>query len=301
MSKASEILYFDRYEGSIKSEAVYGEKCLRWAYESAPGRAMLEIAIKRLWFSRLYGKWADSAASKKEVASFIEKFQVDVSEFRELVESFHTFNEFFYRRLKSESRPVVSGENEIAFPADGRHFYIGNLSEESHLYAKGQKFDLPALLGNADLATKYRGGTAVLSRLCPTDYHRFHFPADGTPSPATRINGPLYSVNPIALARSFRYLWENKRQVTEVSGSPAGDYLFLEVGATNVGGIVLTSESGVPVSKGDEKGYFRFGGSMVITLFREGSFFAAADLTKHSAEGREIYAKMGDLMGTVRS
>ena len=139
----------------------------------------------------------------------------------------------------------------------------------------------------------------MLSRLCPTDYHRFHFPLDGTPQSTHLINGPLYSVNPIALARTFSYIWQNKRQITKVTDSPIGEYLFLEIGATNVGGIILTAQDGNPVKKGDEKGFFRFGGSMVITLFPPGKFHPEEDLQNHSAEGREIYAKMGDLMGTI--
>ncbi|MEM6916784.1 MAG: phosphatidylserine decarboxylase, partial [Verrucomicrobiota bacterium] len=113
------------------------------------------------------------------------------------------------------------------------------------------------------------------------------------------LNGALYSVNPIALSRSLAYLWQNKRRVTVIRNSPVGDYLFLEIGATNVGSIVDTAGKGSPVERGDEKGYFRFGGSMVLLIFPESSIRPADDLSDHSARGIELYAKVGDSAGTL--
>lgn len=299
VNSTKELLYFDRYEGRLKSEGIYGEKPLRWAYETALGRLCLEGVIKRRWFSRLYGRWADSRASVKEVARFIERFGVDMNEFRDAPDTFRTFNEFFYRHLKPDARPIAAEADSVIFPADGRHFLIPVLSEESHLYAKGQRFDLAALLGSSALAAQFSGGSAILSRLCPTDYHRFHFPLAGVCGTPKLSNGQLYSVNPIALSRRLEYIVENKRRTTEVRNDAIGSYLFLEIGATNVGSIVDTCESGETVEKGDEKGYFRFGGSMVITIFPEGAFVPAGDLREQSTNGIELYARMGDRMGVI--
>ena len=163
------------------------------------GRLCLEGVIKRRWFSRLYGRWADTAGSAKEIAPFIERFGVRTDEFIDDPPTFRSFNEFFYRRLKPEARPLAPGEKTISFPADGRHFLIPDLSRESHLYAKGQRLELGELVGDETLAARFARGSAVLSRLCPTDYHRFHFPLAGECGSPRLINGALYSVNPIAL------------------------------------------------------------------------------------------------------
>lgn len=299
MKERQELVFYDRYAGALKPEAIYGERPLRWAYETRVGRLCLEGAIKRPWFSALYGKWADCGCSKKEVAPFIERFELDPDEFAETLEKFRTFNEFFSRKLKPEARPLSPGENDISFPADGRHLFVPNLSESGPVFAKGRSFDLPALLGSRELAEMFEKGSALISRLCPTDYHRYHFPLAGTPGEPGMINGSLYSVNPIALARRLSYLWENKRQVTVVSDSPAGNYLFLEIGATNVGSIVNTAAPKQPVARGTEKGTFRFGGSMVITIFPAGRFQPDEDLAEQSAAGIELYARMGDRAGTV--
>ena len=299
MQQRQELVYFDRYAGELKPEGIYGERPLRWAYETGLGRFCLEAAIKQRWFSGLYGKWADCRCSAKEVLPFIEHFGLDTDEFLNATESYQTFNEFFFRRLRPEARPVADEPGNACFPADGRQLVILDLSEATAIHAKNRKFELSALLGDPSLAERFSNGTAVISRLCPTDYHRFHYPLAGSPGGPRLINGPLYSVNPIALARNISYLWQNKRRITQISESAAGDYLFLEIGATNVGSIVDTSNHKSPVETGEEKGYFKFGGSMVMTLFQAGRFSPAADLVEHSANGVELYTRFGDFMGTV--
>src|SRR5690606_10594103 len=118
------------------------------------------------------------------------------------------------------------------------------------------------LLADAALARRYRGGAALVVRLAPADYHRFHFPESGLAGPARPIPGPLHSVHPIALAGgapSFR----NRRHVTLIETERAGLVAMVEVGALLVGTIEQTYEPG-PVTRGDEKGTFRMGGSTVV-------------------------------------
>jgi phosphatidylserine decarboxylase len=137
----------------------------------------------------------------------------------------------------------------------------------------------------------------VISRLCPVDYHRFHFPVAGVPNESQLINGWLYSVSPVALRRNVRYLVENKRELTLTESPEFGTVATLEVGATNVGTIKQSYVPGRAVAKGDEKGFFAFGGSCVITLFQRGRIRFDADLVSSSEEQIELYAKMGDRMG----
>lgn len=300
MRERQELVYYDRYEQELKPEGIYGEKPLRFAYETAIGRLCLEAVIKRRWFSTAYGKWADCRCSAREILPFVKRFGLDPGEFLEAPESYRTFNDFFSRKLRPEARPVSPGKTDISFPADGRHLWIPDLAGSGTIYAKGQRFDLPALLGDAGLAREFASGSALISRLCPTDYHRFHFPLEGTPKEPSVLNGPLYSVNPIALARTLSYLWQNKRQLTVIDDSPVGRYLFLEIGATNVGSIVNTHPPRQKALRGTEKGTFRFGGSMVILVFPPDSFEPDDDLANQSADGVELYARVGDRAGTRR-
>lgn len=291
------VSYFNRYTSRIEQEAIYGERPLRFAYENPAGRGMLELIVKRGLFSRWYGRRMDRPESRRRIAPFLAQYKLDAGEFADAPETYGSFNEFFYRRLKPEARPIAPGG--VVFPADGRHLGFQNVADIPGVFVKGQHFDIPALLGDRALGERYREGTLILSRLCPVDYHRFHFPCAGVPGTPRVINGPLYSVSPIALRRRLAYLWENKRVLTELETPHLGRVLLLEIGATNVGSIVQTMQPGVAVEQGAEKGYFKFGGSSTITVFEPGRITLAADLAAHSAEQRELYARMGDLMGTV--
>ncbi len=292
------VRYFDRATGEIREEAIYGEGAVRWAYENALGRVALDAFVSRLFFSRLYGWLMDRPGSRKKIASFIAQYGLDPAEFLDPTESFGSFNEFFVRRLRPEARPIDPDDSSVVFPADGRHLGFPDLSEVPGIFAKGQRLSLVELLGDPALAERYARGSLVISRLCPVDYHRFHFCAAGIPGEPEVINGPLFSVSPIALRRRIEILAENKRVLTRFDSERFGEILILEVGATNVGSIVQTAEPGKAVAKGDEKGYFAFGGSMTLLLFEPGRVELASDLVEQTARGRELYARMGERLGT---
>ncbi len=289
------IAFFNRLTRCIETEAVYGEGYLRFTYESPLGALPLHALVKRAAFSSWYGHRMDSPASRAKIAPFLAAYGLDTDEFADAPDSFRSFNEFFYRKLKPQARPIASGENEVVFPADGRHLVLPNIAACDDFFIKGVRFDLTALLRDATKAKHFAHGSMLISRLCPVDYHRFHFPSDGTPWAAKQINGPLYSVSPIALRKRPSILWENKREITVLRTPKLGDVLLLEIGATCVGSIVQTFVPDTSIRKGAEKGYFRFGGSCFITIFEPGKIRFADDLIEHSCAGREVYARMGDV------
>ncbi len=288
------IEFFNRHTGRLETEAVYGEGALRFIYGTLPGRICLEAVAKRAFFSKWYGWRMGLPKSRLRVAPFIQKYGLDPAEFADSPDSYASFNAFFTRKLKPEARPVAS--SAVVFPADGRHLGFQDISQCPGFFVKGQKFDVGGLLGHdAELTRRFANGSLVLSRLCPVDYHRFHFPVGGVAGQSRVINGPLYSVNPIALRQRLAYLWENKRVVTLVETPDLGCVAIVEIGATNVGSVVQTYAPG-SVAKGQEKGYFEFGGSSTITLFEPGRVQLCADLVEHSAVQRELYVKMGEEM-----
>lgn len=297
MTDSEAIKYFNRYTGRVEAESVYGLGFVRWTYETVPGRLSLHALAKRGLFSRWYGWRMDRAASRAKVQPFIREFGLDPGEFADPPESFRTFNEFFYRRLKPGARPVAADPAAV-FPADGRHLGFQDLSRADGFFVKGQKFRLEELLQSAELAARYAEGAMVLSRLCPVDYHRFHFPVGGVAGAARVLPGPLYSVNPIALRRNIHIFAQNKRALCTIDSPDYGRVLMLEIGATCVGSMEYTYTPGQTVAKGAEKGFFKFGGSSTITLFEKGRIRLADDLVGQSREYRELYARVGDVMGT---
>jgi phosphatidylserine decarboxylase len=298
---AEPIRYFHRAKHTVETEVIYGEDWLRWTYENAVGRLALHGLVKRAWLSRYYGWRMSLPDSARRVLPFIVDYDLDVDEFAKKPYSFKTFNEFFYRALKPGARPVADGGDRVAvLPADGRHLAFQNADAAAGFYAKGQKFDLAAFLGDPALAAGFAGGSMLISRLCPVDYHRFHFPVAGTAGEARLINGFLYSVSPIALRRSLAYLWENKRMVTLVDTPAFGRVAVCEIGATMVGSIFQSYVPGRDVARGEEKGWFKFGGSCMVTLFQPGRIQLDADLVEQTAGGLETYARMGERLGEAK-
>ncbi len=292
------IRYYDRYDKSIKQEKILGEKYLKWIYGNPLGLLSLHILVKRAFFSWLLGKMKNTRRSAKDIAPFVREYHINTDEVLEPMDSYRCFNEFFYRKLKPGARPIAPG-NVVVLPADGRHMGWQKASEISGVFVKGQRFDLKGLLGSEELAEKYKDGTVVLSRLCPVDYHRFHFVAEGTPEQAVRIPGPLASVSPYCLRRKLSWLWTNKRELTVLHTTRVGDVIQLAVGATGVGAIFQTYSPGERVSKGDEQGYFAFGGSTVMTFFEPGRITLAEDIATNTAKGMETFARCGDLLGKI--
>ena len=291
------IQFYNRSKGTVETERVYGENWLKLIYDNPFGKLLLWAAVKKSWFSRWYGWRMSQPASKARIRPFIRKYKLDEEEFDSDPEGFRSFNEFFSRKLKPDARPIEQ-ENAVAvFPADGRHLGVQDLSANLGFYVKGQKFDLPKLFQSEELAGRFRKGSLIISRLCPVDYHRFHAPVSGKISEARLINGSLFSVNPIALRKRLSVFWENKRYLCMIDSDYHGKVAQFIVGATCVGSATFTFSQNQRVKKGEELGYFSFGGSSVLTLFEKDRLRISEDVQQHSQANIETYAKMGEEMG----
>jgi phosphatidylserine decarboxylase len=296
MKTYNPIQYFNPHSGQIETETVYGEGFLRWAYGNPLGRLTVELAVKRAWFSRWYGWRMDRPTSQAKIEPFIEEYGLDASEFADPVDSFASFNEFFYRKLKPGARPLDADPAAAVFPADGRHLAVPEIDAADTFYIKGQRFDLHSFLDDGKLAAEFQGGSMLISRLCPVDYHRYHFPVGGEASAPVQIDGHLRSVSPLALRRDLAIFWENKRVRTVIDSPVFGKVVVMEIGATCVGSIHTTYSPG-RVEKGQEKGFFSFGGSCVVTLFQSGRIRLDENLLEHSVRSTEVYGRMGERVG----
>jgi len=306
MSTPASIQLVNRSTGQVFTEKVLGEGWMRWLYQTGPGQLALHALVKRSLLSRYFGWRMNWKYSAQKVLPFIVEHNLDVDEFAKSPMLFRTFNEFFARALKPSARPIAAGDDVAILPADGRHLAFQNFDEAEGFYVKGEKFRISTLLdedkypeSQRELLARYRGGSMLISRLAPVDYHRFHFPAAGTPGAARLIEGQLFSVSPIALRRNVRYLIQNKRVLTALDTERFGKVMIIEVGATMVGSIYQSYVPNRAVAKGEEKGFFKFGGSCVITLWEPGRIRFDQDLVDNTAKGLETYAKMGERLGSA--
>lgn len=298
------ILYIDRLTKKKEKEKVYGGFFLELLYgktflSRCLSPLLLPLFSKIPFGSYLYGFLQKSRLSKRKIRPFIQKFKINTSEFLEPISAFSSFNDFFIRKLKKESRPFDAREHVAILPADARYLVFQHIDEMDGFWIKGKKLSLKQLLQNEPLARRYKKGAMAIARLCPTDYHRFHFPFDCTPTKAKLINGPLYSVNPIALKRNIKILSENKRMITTLQTSLFHQVLFIEVGATHVGTIKQTYKPDMSYKKGAEKGYFSFGGSCLILLFEPNTILFDQDLVEASLQKIEVRGLLGQSLGTA--
>ncbi len=291
----AKIKFIERSTGQLIEEDVPGGRVLNFLYGKNPlGKLSLFVMFRRKYFTVLFGKYIDSARSKKGVIKFIEKFNIDMDDYQDEVASFETFNEFFYRKIKPSARPIGQG---IVSPADGRVLAFPKISDSRRFFIKGSEFNLNTFLGNPLLADKYTDGSMFIVRLAPVDYHRFHFPVEGVAKASTKIKGAYYSVSPMALRKNLEIFCQNKREYCTVKTENRGDVLICDVGATLTAGIHQTYSANSNVKKGDEKGYFSFGGSTLVVLFEKNKMSFSDDLIKNTEEGLETWLQMGETIG----
>lgn len=291
------IEYIERKTGEIKVEKVPGEKYLKFLYYNPLGELPLNLVVKKKFLTEYYGKKMDKPESVKKIPSFIEQADINIAEAKKRVEEFKSFNDFFYRELKEGARTVDYRENVLASPADGKILAFENLDREKEFYIKGDRFTLEEFFADKELANKYKNGVFMIIRLAPIDYHRFHFPADGEISESKLIDGVYYSVSTHAIKKNFRILCENKREYSILKTEKFGDIAMFEVGATMVGGIKQSYKSNSYVKKGEEKGYFYFGGSTCVLVFERGKVKIDEDLLENTKKGIETKVYMGEKIG----
>ncbi|MDR3143383.1 MAG: archaetidylserine decarboxylase [Puniceicoccales bacterium] len=289
------IRFYNRYSQSLEEEPVVGERFLRWLYETPTGRFCEGKFFAQRLFSSCVGWWMRRAWSRGHIGAFVRKYGINIEIFEKKTDEFRSFDEFFSRRIRRIFRPIVAQENKLAFPCDGRHLAIESLEDTPSFAVKGQHFQLKSLLGDRKLAEQFRDGSLLLSRLSPVDYHRFHFPCDVLAENPYEIRGRYSAVHPIAIRQRLAIFSENKRMRTLLR-HPSGDILMVEVGATCIGSIRQSFPFNTEQAKGDEKGYFHFGGSTILLLFEKNKLTFSDDLLQQSRKGRELYAFMGDEM-----
>lgn len=286
------IKYIDRKTGQIKIENPPAEKMLRFLYDNPFGRKAMLPLIKKKFISDFYGKKMNERSSVKRIASFVETLNINMEESEKSISDFTSFNDFFYRKLKKNARKIQEG---LISPGDGKILAFERVREVNEFFVKGQGFTLAKFLSDTEMAKKYQNHSMIILRLAPNDYHRYHFPYEGIPSLSRFIKGNYYSVSPIALLKNFAKVFcENKRECCILKTKNRGDILIVPVGATMVGSIISTYTEEQFVEKGDEMGYFAFGGSTIVLLVDSTKFRLDSDIVENTKKHIETYVQMGE-------
>ena len=163
---------------------------------------------------------------------------------------------------------------------------------------KQSSYSIPRLLHSRKLAKRYEGGYCLVFRLCVDNYHRYHYFDDGIKGPNHFIQGKLHTVQPIALEK-VPVFTENSREFTVMKTKNFGRVVQMEVGAMLVGRIVNHHGRHV-FRRGEEKGFFKYGGSTIILLFEKDRLFLYDEILQASALGIETPVTAGEKLG-IRS
>ena len=264
-----------------------GAGAMRFAYENPVGRALTKAILCRKFISNLYAAWQKSRFSKGKVRKFIAQYHISLEDCT--AQDFPNFNAFFTRQRKDYVNQTA--EKELPAVADSKLTALP-IDEKRVFSVKGVPYTTAELLENETLAAEYAGGTCLIFRLSPDDYHRYVYPDAGTQEKTVAIKGVLHSVNPIA--GSLGVYRRNARRYTLLHTEHFGDVVQMEVGALLVGKIRNHNETVVKIDKLQEKGYFEYGGSTVILLLKKDAVTVDADILKYSAKGIETKVKIGE-------
>ncbi|KIM63511.1 hypothetical protein SCLCIDRAFT_117153 [Scleroderma citrinum Foug A] len=307
-ANSANIIVQNRMNGQLEEEKmqVYVRLGIRLLYKGARGRmegARARRLLKSLTLKQ--GMKYDSPDSIRDIQPFIDFHKLNVNEILQPLESFKTFNEFFYRKLKPTARPIDGPEDpsRLVSAADCRLMVFDSVTEATRLWIKGREFTVPRLLGDAyrDEVERYYHGALAIFRLAPQDYHRFHVPVDGRIGRISDIVGEYYTVNPQAVRSALDVYGENARKIIPIDSPQFGLVMAVCVGAMMVGSIRTVVEEGQTVARGDELGYFAFGGSTIVVLFEKGMVQWDEDLVINGRASLETLVRVGMGIGRCPS
>lgn len=268
------------------------DKFLKSLYGSTLGRILLKPLVTPV-VSNIAGAFLSTKCSCALIKPFIRSNNIDMSQFETV--KYRSYNEFFSRKIREGARIVDMDVSHFISPADSK-LTVLPISDATRFTLKHTNYSVRSLLKNGDLAREYNGGYAFIFRLTVDDYHRYCYVDDGVKESNVHIPGKFHTVNPIA-NDYYPIYKENTREYSILHSKHFGDIVMMEVGALLVGKIVNLHEKAT-VKRGQEKGYFQFGGSTVVLLTKAGTVNVDSDILENSNAGIETIVKFGEKIGT---
>lgn len=266
------------------------DKVLKILYGNMIGRSILKI-LTLPFITHLGGCFMNSSLSKSQINSFIVNNNINMEEYED--KDYSSYNDFFTRSIKDGIRDIDYNPYHLIAPCDCKISYYpidNNLS----LSIKDSIYSLKELLDDKDLANEYINGICLICRLTVDDYHHYHYIDDGVTLSYRYIPGIFHTVNPIA-NDYYPIYKQNSRAYSLLKTNNFGNVIYMEVGAMMVGKIVNRHLE--IFNKGQEKGYFEFGGSTIVLLFKEKQVIIDQDIVEQSKLNNEIKVSLGEKIG----
>jgi phosphatidylserine decarboxylase len=196
---------------------------------------------------------------------------------------FYSWNDFFTRRFRDGQRPVAAPEDDrvIVSACESTPFALrSGVRLRDRFWLKGQPYSVHEMLDGDPAAERFVGGTVYQAFLSATDYHRWHAPVAGTVRSARVVDGTFYSEadsvgsDADESPNSQAYLAHVAARaivILEADNPALGVVGFIAIGMSDVSSCTIVVEPGQHVTKGEEIGFFQFGGSTHCLLFEPGA------------------------------
>src|SRR6201995_5029485 len=198
---------------------------------------------------------------------------------------FTSWNDFFTRRFKDGERPVASlGDSKVIVSAcESTPYGIStDVKRQDRFWIKSQPYSLEDMLANDESVDQFAGGTVYQAFLSATNYHRWHSPVAGTIVRAFVQPGTYYSepdpegadaVEPMNSQSYLAHVAARAIIIIEADDPVIGQLAFVAVGMSDVSSCLIGPKikPGYDVAKGEELGYFQYGGSTHCLVFRPGA------------------------------
>lgn len=273
------------------------DRLLKFLYTNLLGRMLLKPLINPK-LSEAAGKVLSTRLSACIIKKFVAHNKINLKDYPR--KRYKSFNDFFTRKIKPGARPIDVTKDALISPCDCKAT-IHPINDNSIFSIKNTEYTLRSLLRSPSLAEEFKGGYAYLLRLTVDDYHRYIYAVSGKKSKQYKIKGTFHTVNPVANDYLPIYK-ENSREYCLISSNEYDKIIQMEVGALMVGKITNHNKAANSnVVKGQEKGYFEFGGSTIILLTKKGTFVPRNDILQNTQNGYETILHQGQLIGLCNS
>ncbi len=288
-----EKVIFDRANKVYYSEKIMAEKPTLFLYRNPLGRFFLKHFIIKKTASELAGLYYNSFLSKPKINEFINNYKIDMRLYHK--KKYKCFNDFFIRKMKKSSLNINKNPRSLISPCYSK-LSVFNISDELIVNIKGCDYTVASLLKDSELANEYKNGLCLVFRLTVDDYHRYSFFDNGIAGKNVKIPGVYHTVGTISNG-VYNVYSENSREYTELFTENFDKVVFMEVGALMVGKI-RNKPDVTKFFRGDEKGYFCFGGSTIILFLKENTVLIDDDILELSKNGTEVKVRLGEKIGT---
>lgn len=293
--------YLDNLVTCIPTERELVPKALQFYYivNQAPEDQLNEDEQFNVWMKHLvraWGRFLDTPASANAIESFLAAPSYNIDDYFVGPSGWLTFNQFFAREVRPGKRPIADPRDDrvIVSPADAVFMGAWPIDAESNITVKGARWAISELLDGSPYKDGFRNGLYMHSFLYVDDYHRYHVPVGGVIKEIRNIHGRVYldvlrqPDGTLEVVDGHTYQFNQERGLVVIDSPQVGLVAVLPIGMAYVSSVNLTPEVGAELRKGEEFGYFLFGGSDIVIVFQDKDVIIEAEVGTKYLQGQRI-------------